>query len=220
LKKFVLIFVSSIIGIVLLAWFIYNIYNKIELKKEKAVSYFLSNSEKDLIQDGDIVLRYGHGFVSDYIVKTFNEPFSISHCGIVTKSLNKLSVIHSESSSYLSEEGIQEQDFDEFVDAGHKNSVMIVRFNRCPENELYKISERAKYYLDKKIPFDYAFDPKDTEYMFCSEIIWHVFLDSFNKNIFLNQDGKTDFNQFRNFYNPEDFNVIINHQKDKKLVVF
>jgi hypothetical protein len=219
LKKFIIIFSSSIFGILLLSWLIYNIYNKIELRKEKSVSYKLTEKEKKLIHDGDIVLRYGHGFVSDFIVKSFHEPFLISHCGIISKDQNSLSVIHSESSSYLSEEGIQEQDFDAFVDAGHKNSVMIVRYKHNI-NEASKISKRAQYYLDKKIPFDYAFDSQDTSVMFCSEIIWHVFLDVFNKNIFLNQKKETDFNQFKNFYDTANFDVIINHQEEKNILVY
>jgi hypothetical protein len=220
LKKFIPIVLSSSIGILFYSWIIYNTYNRIELKKEKAISYILSDAEKKLIQDGDVILRYGYGFVSDYIVNTFNEKYSISHCGIVSKKDNILSVIHSESSSFLSEEGIQEQDFDAFVDAGHKNSVLIVRFNQSNKEELNKITERGRYYLEKKVPFDYAFDPDDTAYMFCSEIIWHIFLDAFNKDIFLNQNGVTDFNQFKNFYDPNAFDVIINHQRDKKLIVF
>lgn len=214
MKKFIIIFFLSIFGLIFSAWLFRTVYNKIELKKEKAVSYILSEKDKTLIQDGDIILRYGHGFVSDYIVKTFDEKYNISHCGIIKRTENKLEVIHSESSSFLSKEGIQIQDFDSFTDAGHLNSVIIVRYNRCNPEDLKNITARAKYYLDKKIPFDYGFNHKDTTVMFCSEIIWHIFLDEFNTDIF-SIKGKTEFEQFQNFWDPKYFDIILNHQKDE-----
>lgn len=193
-------------------WLFRTIYNKIELKKEKAVTYIFSDSKKTLIHNSDIILRYGHGLVSDYIADKFDEPFTISHCGIIRKTGNKFEVIHSESSSFISKEGIQVQDFDSFTDAAHKNSIIIVRYNRCDSSEYHKITDFAQNYLDREIPFDYEFNPDDTTTMFCSEIIWHVFKEAFDKDIFLNRNNKTDFNQFKNFYDTTQFNVIINDQ--------
>ncbi len=195
------------------AWLFRAIYNKVELKKEKAITYILSDAEKALINDGDIILRYGHGLVSDYIVNSFNEEFNISHCGIINKTVNgKLEVIHSESSSFLVEDGIQRQDFDSFTDSGHENSVIIVRFNKCEQSELKEITKRTQYYLDQNIPFAYTCHPEDTTKMFCSEIIWHVFLDVYSTDIFVINGKERDFNQFKNFWNPSQFNIILNHQ--------
>ncbi len=212
LKKIIKYLIFSFLILILFLWVFRTVYNKIEQRKEKSITYVLSEKEKSIIQNGDIVLRYGHGLVSDYIVNKFEEPYAISHCGIICKKDNKLEVIHSESSSFLTEEGIQLQDFDSFTDAGHKNSIIIVRYNQCKPEEFIKITKAAHYYLDKKIPFDYAFNPDDTATMFCSEIIWHVFKDAFNKDIFLNDKNETDFNQFKNFYDTAQFDIIINDQ--------
>ncbi len=202
----------AVILLFFLAWLFREIYNRAEEKKEKGITYILPDSVKYLIHNGDIVLRYGHGLVSDYIVKTFNEEFPVSHCGIIVKKSGNLYVIHSESSSFLSKEGIQIQDFDSFTDAGHKNSIIIVRYNKCDTSEYNKITDFAEYYLSKDIPFDYGFNPDDTATMFCSEIIWHVFKDAFGKDIFLNDENETDFNQFENFYDTARFDIIINDQ--------
>jgi len=214
-KKFVKYFIFSLLILTLFLWVFRTVYNKIEQKKEKSITYILSADEKKIIRNGDIILRYGHGLVSDYIVNKFEEPFTISHCGIIRKKGDKLEVIHSESSSFLTKEGIQAQDFDSFTDAGHKNSIIIVRYNQCKPEEFIKITEAAQYYLNKKVPFDYAFNPDDTTTMFCSEIIWHVFKDAFNKDIFLNNNNETDFNQFKNFYDTSQFIIIINDQLKK-----
>jgi hypothetical protein len=211
-KKIILYTFSAILFLLFSAWLFRTVYNKIELEKEKKISYILPDSVKTLIHNGDIILRYGHGLVSDYIVNKLDEPFSISHCGIIRKNKSKLEVIHSESSSFLSKEGIQVQNLDGFTDAAHKNSVIIVRYNKCDSSELINITDKAQHYLDKEIPFDYEFNPRDTTTMFCSEIIWHVFKDAFNKDIFLNDKNETDFNQFKNFYDSSQFKIIINDQ--------
>ena len=212
MKKILIIFLSSITGLIFSAWLFRTIYNKIELRKEIAVTYKLNDQEKMIIRDGDIILRYGHGLISDYIVNFFNEKYFVSHCGIISEESDNLSVIHSESSSFLSVEGIQRQDFDDFVDAGHINSVIIVRYNKCKSEELSRITKRANIYLKKKIPFDYSFNPDDTTVMFCSEIIWHIFLDEFNTDIFSSSLNEPDFNQFKNFWDTAYFDIILNHQ--------
>jgi len=212
LKKVLKYIFISVVSVIFSVWAFRVFYNRAEKRKEKQITYLLPNSEKKLIRNGDVILRYGYGLVSDYIVNKFDEPYTISHCGIIRKIGNKLEVIHSESGSILSKEGVQVQDFDSFTDAGHKNSIIIVRYNKCTNEDLNKITDFAQYYLDKKIPFDYGFNPDDTTAMFCSEIIWHVFKDAFNKDIFLNKNNRTDFNQFKNFYDSTQFDVIINDQ--------
>ncbi len=205
----------GIVAITIISYTFMKTYDYVELEKSKKVTYILSDQEKQKIQDGDIILRYGHGLVSDYIVNYFNEKYKISHCGIISKENGKLQIIHSESSSMLSKEGIQTQDFDEFTDAGHLNSVIIVRFKK-DKAERAKITRRAKYYLQKEIPFDYAFDASDSSTMYCSEIIWHIFLDEFQHDIFIKQgETKPDFSQFANFYDTSQFEIIINHHTRK-----
>ena len=217
MKKKILKILLIIISIIFSLWLFRYVYNKIEYRKEKSITYILTNEEKDLINNGDIILRRGHGMVSDYIVNSFNEKYKISHSGIILKTNNKIEVIHSESSSLLVTEGIQKQSIDDFTDAAHKNSVIIVRYKRNASGECEKIAERAQYYLKKEIPFSYILAPEDTTKMFCSEVIWHIFLDEFNVDVFSSKNNKTDFYQFKNFMDTTNFDIIINHQDKKHL---
>lgn len=212
-KKFSIYISTTLLLLIVSAWLFRELYNRAEEKKQKSVIYHLSEEEKNQIRDGDIILRYGHGLVSDYIVNIFKEDYRISHCGVVNKQGDSLYVIHSESSSVLSTEGIQSQVFDEFTDAGQLNSVIIVRYNKADLQKLPEISRRAQYYLEKKIPFDYSFDTKDTAEMYCSEIIWHIFLDVFEDDIFTNPKGQQNFKQFKNFWDSSQFDIILNHQQ-------
>lgn len=207
--------IATSVLVVLLAGFklFWKLYDQQREKQRLRTEYQLSPAEVSQIQNGDIILRYGYGMVSDYIVNTFNEKYKISHCGVIWRDSANFKVIHSESSSYFSHEGAQAQDFFQFVANSQKNSVMIVRFNKHNGQDLSQISRRARYYLNKKVPFDYAFDMNDSSEMYCAEIIWHVFLDVFNQDIYQIEGKKTNYSQFANFYDPAYFDIVINHHK-------
>ncbi len=192
---------------------VWRIYDAVEQRKEKENRYALSEEEKKLLKNGDVILRYGFGMISDYIVQKFQEPYKISHCGIIMKNDSGTFVIHSESSSMFVKEGVMRQPLDQFVDASHENSVIVVRHVK---NEEYSedFMRSAQYYLKKEIEFDYSFDIEDTTKMFCSELILNIFKQSYQEDIF--QDtitGKTNIFQFRNFYDSKNFKVILNHHK-------
>ncbi len=203
-------------GLFLFFYAFWNYYDQKELLKEKENSYIFLLQEKERIKDGDIILRRGFGMVSDYIVNHFNEKYKVSHCGIIRKSSDSLYVIHSESSSYFTFEGVQKQNFDDYVAASHQNSVIIVRFNNCDTSHLYKVSQRGLYYLSTKVPFDYSFDMKDSTQMYCAEIIWHVFKDVFQTDIYKFENREVNYSQFSNFWDTTYFDVILNHQMKKQ----
>lgn len=190
-------------------WWAYDQFAEAEQVKS---TYCLSAEEKAMIQDGDLVMRYGYGLVSDYIVDALNEPFCLSHCGFVHREGDSLIVIHSESSSYLSFEGIQTQDFDDFVKNSRVNSVVVVRFKPPEGRSNSDLIRGAEYYLKKKMVFDYGFNMQDSSTMYCSEIIWHVFKNQFGVDVYEVPGREYTYSQFRNFYNSPNFSVVLNHQ--------
>ncbi len=216
IQKIALYFSFFLVILVLLFYIFWNFYDKNELSKERTNSYIFSLQEKQKLKNGDIILRRGFGLASDYIVNLFNEKYKISHCGIIQKTSDSLCVIHSESSSYFTFEGVQKQNFDDYVAASHQNSVIIVRFNKCDTSDLYKVSQRGLYYLSTKVPFDYSFDMKDSTQMYCAEIIWHVFKDVFQTDIYKFENKEVNYSQFSNFWDTTYFDVILNHQAKKQ----
>lgn len=193
----------------------WHFYDKKQEKEQHRTEYALTPSEKSRIQDGDIILRYGYGLVSDMIVEEFNEEFAISHCGIVLKdSTGNSKVIHSESSSYFSFEGVQLQDLDSFVDASHNNSVMVVRLRNKSPAELSNISRNALYYARKRAPFDYSFDMADSSEIYCAELICRSVENACGINIY-EIDNQIDYKQFKNYWDSTYFEVIFNHNLRK-----
>jgi len=210
LKKFFFVFVLIAAAIILFL-FTYEYKSK---QEQFFYTYTLSDKEISLIQDGDIILRHGYGFVSDVIVKRLNEEYDISHCAIITKKDNKFIVIHSVSRSLSDYDGVQSQDFKSFVKESKKNSIIIVRY-KDKNADVSKIGERAKYYLAKQVPFDNSFDITDDKEIYCNELIWKIFKEEYNHDIYesVYEKSKHEHLKFATFLDTSKFEVIINHHK-------
>ena len=61
----------------------------------EGVSYSLSGDEKRLFRSGDIIMRRGEGMVSDGIANMLQEPYDVTHCGVILEEKGKLWVVHS-----------------------------------------------------------------------------------------------------------------------------
>jgi len=195
-----------------------KVYDYRSEKKRVAVNYKLTKNEKAMLQDGDIILRHGYGFVSDAITKTLTEDVSVSHCAIIVKDDSSINVIHSVSQSLSNFDGVQMQDLKTFVNDSKKNSIVVMRYKAKEKEDRSLISKRARYYLNKRIPFDNKFDITDSTEFFCSELLWKVFKDCYGVDIFEDKYGKehNEFLKFDIFFNPKYFEVVFSHQKLKK----
>jgi hypothetical protein len=188
-------------------------------QKRDLYNYTLSADELELLKEGDILLRHGYGFISNTIVKTLKEQIPVSHVGILTidPADGKHKVIHSVSQSISDADGVQKQDLKSFVMDSQPNTLIVVRYRNANlhENKTSLISERAFYYLSQKIPFDYTFDFNNTGSFFCTEFVGRVIGDVFGDEIFsddfLNSLSDLEKLKFNVFFDPDRFDVILNH---------
>lgn len=206
--------INSLLIFLFFTYFVIVTYNHLEDKKMKSINYSLTNEEYRLIKNGDIILRYGYGLVSDMIVNTLSEDIRVSHCAIVLKNDTTFSVIHSVSQTISDFDGVQIQDIRQFIHDSKENSVIVMRYkNNDNSTSNCNISERAVYYLNKRVPFDMSFNINDTTRFFCTELIWKVIKDVKNTDIFEDRYGLDELNflKFVVFFNEELFDVVFSH---------
>lgn len=183
-------------------------------KQEQLLStYSLSDIEVDKLEDGDIILRHGYGLVSDMIVKTLNDDLDISHCAIVSKRDTGIAIIHAVSQSLSEYDGVQAQDLKTFIRDSKINSVIVLRYKLDDKSSYSKITKKADYYLKTRKPFDHSFDLADSSTFYCTELIWRIFKDEFNIDIFRNRYGKSNQEhlKFDLFMDTTFFKVVLNH---------
>jgi len=216
--KFIKYFIALIVGLMvfsLLAFLFVKNYDKKAEARMVKVNYTLADYEYDLIENGDIILRKGYGFISDMIVNRLNERVPISHCAIIEKTDSTSRVIHSVSQTLADFDGVQSQSLQRFVKDSKENSIIVVRF-KYPENQdASKITQRARHYLDKKVPFDMKFNIQDSTRFYCTELIWKVLLDGFYIDIFEKKHDKNllDFYRFDVFLDTTYFDLVWSHQE-------
>ena len=156
----------------------------------------------DSLHAGDIILRKSYGLISDIIVKQLNDSTNISHCGIITTdSLGNFYVIHTSAKMVSNADGMQICRLTDFMADSRIESVKVFRF-RYGDGKF--VAQKAKYYLDKAIPFDNEFNMQDSTKFYCLELPIHILKKVFNRDI---SNSKPNPN-FRIFQTPEYFDEI------------
>lgn len=170
----------------------------------------LTSTEVSLLNDGDIIMRKGFGFVSNKIVELLDESRPISHCGIVVKTKKGVGVIHSVSNTLSDIDGVQICSIQQFCKDSKDSSIVVVRLRDTADMPAEKIASEAKIYLNRKVQFDNSFDLSDSSRMYCSEIVWKILLDNYNLDIYPNKNDIFTLG-FAPFFDTTNFAVVIDH---------
>ncbi|MEX2597064.1 MAG: YiiX/YebB-like N1pC/P60 family cysteine hydrolase [Salibacteraceae bacterium] len=137
------------------------------------------------LENGDIVLKAGHGMISQFIIKALDEPIPISHVALIAKEDDSLYVIHSVARQVSGVDGVQTMSFYEFLKDTKKGSLFVLR-HKASKQLRDSLIARAKYYLDQRVPFDHRYDLNDQKEMYCTEFVYSALKDVFGKGYFKN----------------------------------
>lgn len=181
----------------------------------KPEPYRLSAAEQGLLEPGDIILRRGSGIVSDFIANLLQEPYDVSHCGIVVEHDSALWVVHSVSSSLSDFDGMQAHRLQAFVGQSKPQSVVVSRLRTPLDRQ--PIAERAKGYLKRQVPFDHHFDLADSSTIYCSELIWRIIRDEYGVDVFDAPAPGDEVGRYRfaRLLDTARFDIVLNHQKER-----
>ncbi len=184
-------------------------YEKRSTDKQNSSYYTLPENEQKLLQDGDLIMRKGYGIISESIAELLNENPCLSHIGVVCKKPgHKIEIIHSLSATYADFDGVQKCSFRKFCKESQPGSIVVVRFKQNKESPLSKISKQAQHYASLKVPFDNGFDLSTPENFYCTELIWHIFLDEYGFDIYPSMGNFSDLG-FKPFFDTANFEQIL-----------
>lgn len=188
-------------------------------RPEKRALYKLNAEDRALLQNGDIIMRKGEGFVSSVINDMFNTGYKLSHCGLVLREGDKLSVIHTVSSELSNIDGVQVEDMDKFVRESVLNTLVVVRY-KSDSLTRNRIADAARVYLKRQKHFDHRFDLADTSKFYCTELIHYSFIDVFHKDMFPErfQTDHPNFLSLNAFLDTTKFDMVLSHQPKREIV--
>ena len=164
------------------------------------------------LQNGDVILRHGFGFISNTIAKYAHDKYSVSHCGVLIQTADSSwYVIHTVSNSLAKIDGMQLVSLPKFLSESHENSIIIQRYVSQDKTAGKKIARSAWNYYQQKIPFDDEFNFDDSTEFFCTEMIWHVFKNALNVNLLKSED-ENDYSimNFAMLFDTLHFTTIVN----------
>lgn len=148
----------------------------------------LTDSEIAKLEEGDLILRRGYGFFSNYIADFLNKPpYDVTHAGILVRSNTGWEVIHALASDVSDIDGVQKESLSSFLKASQPGKIVVVRVK---DRSLEKRKEIARYglvYLAKEVAFDHFGDYENGDKMYCTEMIWRI-LEKDLKLVVLPQD--------------------------------
>ena len=217
MKKRIILFIVGFFLMLELSYLFFSEQNS--SRKQQNNVYKLTQEEKRLLQEGDIIFRRGFGVISDAIVKYVPSSYPVSHCGIIVKdSLEKWMVIHTVSNTLTAVDGMQQDNLDKFVKESHEKSIIVARYKYKNDSLAIEMASLAKNYLAQQIPFDHRFDCVDSTAFFCTEFIYRVLKNAINVDVYNSfPEKKPDCMDFDVFLYPDNFLIILNHHIQRNL---
>lgn len=151
-----------------------------EISEKESIKF--NNSESKLssesyskIQEGDFILRRGHGMISDLISSHINKGIlDVTHVGILHEINDDWFVIHSMSSEVSHFDGVQIQPLHRFLFDSKPDKTTVTRLKNISISQAKEISKKALHYVEIKVPFDSYGNLDDGSKLFCTELVWRI----------------------------------------------
>lgn len=175
---------------------------------QKGISVIIPDS---ILQNGDIILKKGYGVVSELVTKTLDDGNPFSHAGIVYKKNDTTFIIHSISKEFSNIDGVQKTLLDTFLLDCKPHTIRIIRWkNMIALRE--RLANIALHYSSKNIPFDYQFDYKNPNKMYCNELLYHCLINVNDSDFFVKKVvNKTELLTFSCFLDTNLFTFVSNY---------
>jgi len=139
---------------------------------------------RQLLQDGDLVMRSDNDFESLTLQNFSDSDRTYSHSGIAFKEENGFVVYHSMAGSENPSGLCRKDAFDSFVNPRRKTGFGIFRY-KISDTEKASMHGIIKTNLAKKVPFDLTFNINTDDSLYCSEMIYKALKVSTNKRVVL-----------------------------------
>ena len=128
------------------------------------------NVVADSIQDGDLVLRCGNGFISESLSDFSQKEKLFSHSGIAMMDNGTMYIYSNMAGDINPDEIIRRDIVDSFITPFHNVAVGVYRYD-ITNTELEKLKTIIRTHYMNKLQFDMNFDLSTDDKMYCAEMI-------------------------------------------------
>ena len=167
---------------VVLAWFIFYTAKNLdyipypdELSAMAREKWQKAGVKPEMLQDGDLVLRHGRGFVSDALLSFSTDDPKYSHSGIIKKEGDRIFVYHAIGGEDQEINKTKKQPLEIFLHPQGIQKFAFYRYDLNPK-ELHDFDSLMTRYYDTGMEFDLDFDMSTDDKMYCSEMIYKALI--------------------------------------------
>lgn len=132
---------------------------------------------ENLVQDGDIIVRTADNRESNFLRNFSDKDKTFSHAGVAFKNGDSLFVYNAVGAGLNPSKELMKEPYVDFCYTKDKSrkGCGIFRYPSLTIAEKEAFKNQIFTYYAQKIKFDTAFNLKDDEYMYCSEMIAKAF---------------------------------------------
>jgi len=128
-----------------------------------------------MIKSGDLVFRQGRGIFSELFSNIGDVDSIFSHVGIVYKEKNDVFVIHTEANEFTGVGFAKVEPLSSFISRSNSITYDFYRVKELNNKNENIVLKTALKYVANKIPFDINFNLKDSDKLYCSELVYKAY---------------------------------------------
>lgn len=117
---------------------------------------------------GDLVFRYGDGLFSPFFRDFGGKGNPYSHVGVIVLDSGTLNVVHAEAEEWSGRGGVRTDPLEDFLKGVRVWGLYRLR---ASPGKREGVARTARRYARRKLPFDTAFDCRDSTAVYCSELV-------------------------------------------------
>ena len=126
-----------------------------------------------ILDEGDIILRYGNGFWSPVFRNVSRYEKRFSHAGVVVREKGTFNVVHASAHEMNGAGHVSRVSLEQFLSVS--SDYAVYRFE-TEKNVRLRIAENAERYVGR--PFDSSFNLADRKRLYCTELVMHAVNDA------------------------------------------
>ncbi len=130
-----------------------------------------------ILDEGDIIFRYGNGVWSPVFRNVSLTEKRFSHAGVIIVEKGRFWVVHASAHEMNGVGYVSKVSLEQFLAVS--SDYAVYRFGK-EKNVRWRIAENAKSYIGR--PFDSSFDIADRNRVYCTELVMHSVNDAVGYN--------------------------------------
>lgn len=156
--------------------------NTIEAMAANPYNLHLIDSCKNLLQNGDIVVRTGNDMTSEMFREANSKDKTYSHCGIVLIEDGQPYIYHSIGGEDNPDEILRRDNMRTWASPLHNSGFGILRYRFTPA-QVDSLAAITRGYYNQHKKFDMQFDITNDDKLYCAELLYQAINKSLKKAV-------------------------------------